>query len=269
MFADILKRVWHLLPRKVRVFLCGLFNNVLRRLFRLKSRIYVRKLKQFKDIKLGRRCFVIGNGPSLTISDLEKIREEDSFATNRIFQMFSNTWWRPTYYCCQDDRVFDSIKGKYEEAVESCEAVFLSSAFVKMLGKFPHNSNFFYINIGPFENATPPFAENIADEVYEGYTVLYTCIQIAVYMGYKEIYLLGVDHKYSYRHENEIDGLGSYAEGLGADMTNSYPPRLDASEQAYTVAKKYCDEHGITIKNATRGGCLEVFERIELSDLIS
>ena len=60
---------------------------------------YIRSLKNaFK----GLRCFIIGNGPSLTPSDLDKIKNEVSFAANRIYYMFDKTEWRPTFYMCCD-----------------------------------------------------------------------------------------------------------------------------------------------------------------------
>ena len=37
--------------------------------------------------------------------------------------------------------------------------------------------------------------------------------------------------------------------------------------QGYCVVKKYAQEHGIKIQNATRGGKLEIFERVNLDDL--
>ncbi|MCC8155583.1 MAG: hypothetical protein LIP01_16240 [Tannerellaceae bacterium] len=55
-------------------------------------------LNVFKDTKIGKRCFIVGNGPSLAIDDLNMIAGEDSFASNGIFGLLDKTVWRPTYY---------------------------------------------------------------------------------------------------------------------------------------------------------------------------
>jgi hypothetical protein len=46
-----------------------------------------------------------------------------------------------------------------------------------------------------------------------------------------------------------------------------YPPSLDNQFLAYSAAKKFADENGIKIYNATRGGKLEVFERVDFDSL--
>ena len=58
------------------------------------------KLKKYKDIHKGKRCFIIGNGPSLQMSDLEILykNKEICFGVNRIFLGFNDTEWRPDYY---------------------------------------------------------------------------------------------------------------------------------------------------------------------------
>ncbi len=38
---------------------------------------------------------------------------------------------------------------------------------------------------------------------------------------------------------------------------------------AFNVAKEYADQNGVKIYNATRGGMLESFERIDLDSLFS
>ena len=97
----------------------------------------------------------------------------------------------------------------------------------------------------------------------------YMCIQIAVYMGVKEIILLGVDHNYAV--SRRPDGTIIKHEGVKNRFHEKdgiiCVPSLYAMELAYKAAKKYADEHGIKIFNATRGGKLEVFERVDFDTL--
>jgi hypothetical protein len=60
------------------------------------------KLLALKDIHRGKRIFIVGNGPSLTVDDLNKLKDEITFASNRITLIFDQTDWRPTYYTLCD-----------------------------------------------------------------------------------------------------------------------------------------------------------------------
>ena len=70
-------------------------------------------IKALKNIHYGKRCFIVGNGPSLKVEDLEKIQNEICFGTHRIYQIFDKTYWRPMYYCAQD----------YKLIQESCKEI--------------------------------------------------------------------------------------------------------------------------------------------------
>lgn len=64
----------------------------------LLNRSTCHQLKKFKNIHKGQRCFIIGTGPSLTVEDLELLKDEICFGSNRIFEIYPRTSWRPTYY---------------------------------------------------------------------------------------------------------------------------------------------------------------------------
>ena len=60
---------------------------------------YIRALENSRS---GGRCFLVGNGPSITASDLDALAGEETFASNGIFKVFGGTRWRPTYYLSVD-----------------------------------------------------------------------------------------------------------------------------------------------------------------------
>ena len=61
-----------------------------------------RKISDMKDSHKGERCFIIGNGPSLSADDLDKLIDEDCFGVNEIHKIFPKTNWRPKYYLIMD-----------------------------------------------------------------------------------------------------------------------------------------------------------------------
>ena len=110
------------------------------------------------------------------------------------------------------------------------------------------------------EKLEPSFSENFAQYCSAGATITYGCIQFAVYMGIKEIYLLGIDFS---GYGNQGATYGHFYEEKAPDGICFYKQNL----LAYQSAKKYADAHGIKIYNATRGGNLEVFERVDFDSL--
>lgn len=61
-----------------------------------------KRVLELKDAHKGKRCFIIGNGPSLRADDLDKLENEYTFGANRIFNIYEQTNWRPSYYIAVD-----------------------------------------------------------------------------------------------------------------------------------------------------------------------
>lgn len=230
---------------------------------------YIRSLK---DTKKGKRCFILGNGPSLTIDDLNKLKNEDTFAFNRIYFMFDKTDWRPTYYMCVDVGVLGMNLPTMEKL--KLPNIILSDIARKSV-KDSSNIHYLYdysrfkVNRWGFDR--PYVSEDVSDHCCFCFTVTYDAIQLAIYMGYSEIYLLGVDHNYSVKTDSKgritrDESVKDYFEGL--EKTAITAMNYEATTAAFEAARRYADEHNIVIKNATRGGKLEVFERIDFDSII-
>ena len=232
------------------------------------------KLKKFKNMYEGKRCFVIGNGPSLTIPDLERIIDEYTFASNAIFSLFDKTEWRPTFYTCFDRYVINNI-GNNLNNIEAKYCFFNTFA-----EKYINNKELDYYIIyesvpfvvKKYKTVHPYVSEDITRKVIDSHTVSFINIQIAIYMGFKEIYLLGIDNNYSKKitgNGKEINDkkIQDYAEGIKSIGVTGIQ-YIDTMQEGYIVAKEYCDTHGIKIMNATRGGKLEVYDRVEFESLV-
>lgn len=230
---------------------------------------YIRSLK---DTKKGKRCFILGNGPSLTIDDLNKLKNEDTFAFNRIYFMFDKTDWRPTYYMCVDVGVLGMNLPTMEKL--KLPNIILSDIARKSVEDssnihYLYDYSRFKVNRWGFDR--PYVSEDVSDHCCFCFTVTYDAIQLAIYMGYSEIYLLGVDHNYSVKTDSKgritrDESVKDYFEGL--EKTAITAMNYEATTAAFEAARRYADEHNIVIKNATRGGKLEVFERIDFDSII-
>lgn len=231
------------------------------------------KLKFFSNIHEGKRCFIIGNGPSLLPEDLDKLTNEITLCGNRIYNIFEKTKWRPTYYFSIDN---DGMK----EIVRGIENVDVGMKFLAISAKkyIPENSrNVIFINhtnkkfiINRYNDKRIHISEDVSQYFSCGYTVLFVALQFAIYAGIKEIYLLGVDFNYSYvtnrwgitRKNSNVKDYFDEKKYFGSYLN------YESTMHAWKVAKEYCDIHHIKIFNATRGGQLEVFERVDFDRIL-
>lgn len=211
-------------------------------------------LKKFKNTRLDDKCFLIGNGPSLRISDLEVLKEKGIYTIgcNGIFEIFSETEWRPNCYVAADG----AVPNERMSEIEQQDIPVFMKHFVGL------DKEEFYLyryQEYDYEDEYPRFSDDIVKCIYRSATVMFDMIQIAVYMGFKEIYLLGVDCNYI------MGGMNNYF--FKSTKPDTVIHRPNNMVLAYKSAKKYADSHGIRIYNATRGGKLEVFERIDFDSL--
>lgn len=237
-----------------------------------------RRIVQLKGRFAGKTCVVIGNGPSLRVSDLEQLQQSYTFGVNKIYDLYPITKWRPSFYVMQDFKMMKAIFQEAEYATRTSSLRFFNARILEQSPFcIPTDPEDFYFKLknqwkeDPKRNA-PSFSEDISVCTYEGYTVLYSVLQIAVYMGFSRIYLLGVDHRYSVpcQEGGTLSGTSAkdYFPGyrpIKDALLNA--PRMDRSTIAYAAAKAYCDAHRIRVFNATRGGCLEIFPRIPFEQI--
>jgi hypothetical protein len=98
---------------------------------------------------------------------------------------------------------------------------------------------------------------------------------MAYYMGFKEVYLLGIDHNYSISLDEKgipvvKEDVKDYFEGSKASNQGLNLPRVAESTLAYMTARRFADKHSnFAVYNATRGGKLEAFERVDLDKILS
>lgn len=237
--------------------------------------VHAEYIRSLKGTKRGKRCFIIGNGPSLNVDDLNKLKDEDTFAFNRIFYMFEKTEWRPTYYMCVDSDVLSLNMSEIQKLeLDNIILSYISKNMIDSSIVDKKNIHFLYdysrFTVNRYAFDKPYISEEVSDHFCFCFTVTYDAIQLAMYMGYSEIYLIGVDHNYSVKTDSKgritrDDSVKDYFEGL--EKTSITLMNYEATTAAYKCAREYADKHGIKIYNATRGGKLEEFERIEFDTL--
>lgn len=236
------------------------WTNYILRALRYKGKYDYSKLERIKDSCKGERCFIVGTGPSLRMDDLEKIKGEKSFSVNSIVLSFPDTTWRPTYYAIQDNNGYQKLKDAIRKAC--IPVIFNGISDGKLTPTMDVDFIPYPLHKLDHGKMIPKhinkFSSDAFKVVYDGHSITYSAMQLAVYMGFKEIILLGVDCDYS----QAVNHVKAYA--VQDDINAAYLMR-----ESYKVARKYADEHGIKILNATRNAKLDVFEKVLLEDVIS
>lgn len=253
----------------------NLYNLLYRILARRQRRTYtyeVDKLKSLKGYHEGQTCFIIGTGPSLKVEDLMRIEKSGipTFAPNRIYEICEKSDWHPTYYICQDHNIIQ----KFGERIKTIPSR-LSFLPVEYIDNFKEDKyRFFVLRERDFYPGNAKFSKDISRYLEQGYTVTYGAIQLAAYMGFKTIYLIGIDHNYSITRDSKGRPVrksvikSDYSEGMTSYVNQNNLPRIEESTIAYETAEKFAKRLNVKIYNATRGGKLEAFERVDIDQIL-
>ncbi len=239
-----------------------------------KSTKYGRYMSAIHNSHLGESCFVIGNGPSLTGDDLSTLYNNgiDTFAVNRIFKIFPQTNWRPTYYVSTDHVLVRDI-------LEEVNSLPLGEKFIPLQNKYYHgivikDAHYFFRNDLREHDQKDGFGLDCTEQVNMRGTVTIACIQLAIHMGYRQIYLLGIDHNF----DRVITETGEvivdpsvknyFCEGYDNDVASEVQHNLGTTTRAYYDMRAFCDKFGITVRNASRKTKLDAFELISFEKAV-
>ncbi len=220
----------------------------------------MRRLESLENIHQGERCFIIGNGPSLKNTDLSRLKNEFTIGMNRIYLLFPQMGFPTSYYLSVNDLV-----------VEQCAEDIQNLGIPKFLSW--HSRRW----ISPADNlyylyttyTSPKFAAHLAHRLWEGATVTYVAMQLAFFLGFKTVILIGVDHSFVTQGKpnttvtSQGDDPNHFDPGYFGKGFRWQLPDLETSEIAYQMARQEYQKHGRQIYDATIDGKLRIFPRLE------
>jgi len=234
-------------------------------------------IKALKNKHEGQRCFIVGSGPSLKVDDLYKLKDEVTFACNKIYLAFGDTSWRPTYYTVYDLLV---AQNNHQE-ICSLELKKIFRSRLKSL--FPNEEDIIYIgdlrNPGKANDPQFRFSKNMLQGLYGGWSVIYFQMQLAYYMGIRELYIIGVDFNFTIpKPTGEKTVHGEEILVHAGEVNHFHPdyrkpgekwsiPRLDFQYKAFQCAKEAFESEGGFIANASRKTALDVFPLVNFENI--
>lgn len=202
----------------------------------------------------GETCIIIGNGPSLKGVPREFLLKYPTFGTNRIYLLDGFT---PTYYCAVNPLVIQQF---IADIAEIDAPKFMPAVYCFDDTCLPLNSS-----------GIVTFSQDASAWIYEGHTVTFVCMQIAYFMGFRTILLVGVDHMFTF------DGTPNELRMMdGDDINHFHPdyfkgrpwnnPDLIRSEHAYKLARTAYEANGGRIINLTPNTGENVLEHGDISE---
>jgi len=234
-------------------------------------------LSKFKDKFKGRRAFIVATGPSLRIEDLNYLKHEITLSCNKIFLAFKETEWRPTFYSIIDRLVAEEL----HETIAEIPSIKIFSSVGKSF--YSEHRDIYWLNDLPSPivdgKRQSQFSKDLNIGTYGGYSVVYTLMQIAYYIGISELYLIGLDFKFTKSKDtgmrtaaNEVilkqaTELNHFHSDYRPKNTCWTEPRLDIQYDAFICAKKAFEDNGRKILNASRQSALDVYQRIDFGKL--
>jgi hypothetical protein len=227
-------------------------------------RASIRRLGELKDVHRGQRCFIIGNGPSLNRTDMNLLKDEFTIGTNRIYLGFSRMGFETSYYLAINSLVI-------EQCAADIRALrmprFICWRSRKAIGSAP-DLNFLHTTY-----TGPAFAHDARGRLWEGATVTYVALQLAFHLGFEQVILIGVDHNYSTQGvpNTTVVSQGDDPDHFDASYFGKgfrwQLPDLDTSERAYQMARLTYQQAGRKVVDATVGGNLTVFPKVDYTTL--
>lgn len=224
----------------------------------------IRRLAALKDTHRGERCFIIGNGPSLKQTDLKKLGGEFSIGLNRIFLAFPELGFKTSVLLSVNDLVVEQSAAEIQALGIPTFVAWRARRWLKPAD----NLYFLYTTY-----TGPKFAKDIRGRLWEGATVTYTALQTAFYLGFETVILIGVDHNFVTQGKPNTTVVSQ-----GDDPNHFHPgyfgkgfrwqlPDLETSERAYRLARQTYEAAGRRVLDATVGGKLQVFPKVEYESL--
>lgn len=253
--------------------------------FLVQHRRVLRNNHRFHNKHQGERCFVLCNGPSVLKQDLLPLRNEVVMSVSSGYLHRDFDQIRPAYHFVPPVTYGmiteqDVVRWFWEMDAMLGEAdLFLGGTEHQLVQKyclFPERS----VNYLCVAGSSWPGGSGIIDMCGRAPGIgsaPIMCLFVALYMGFREIYLIGADHdslvkgeyKYSFEptvlrgKDSSVDHEGNVRDPIYDKLTSS----LFLWTQ-YRHLKRIAEANEVKIFNATEGGMLDEFARVRLSQVL-
>lgn len=226
-------------------------------------------LAGYHDIHRGQRCFIIANGPSLGAMDLRALAGEFTISMNRAYILYAQWGFTPSYYVGINELVLEQFA---TDIAQLDMPRFVNFNRRRCFGGSRNEPMYLRVGLGLEDR----FCRNIAGTISSGGTVTFACLQLAYFMGFSEVILIGLDHNFVEKGVPNTTEVRRQARDESHCHPDYFPqgikwqlPDLYRSELAYALARQAFEADGRRVLDATVNGKCQVFDKVDFLRLFS
>ena len=164
-----------------------------------KGRKHRERMRALHGLHDGRRCFVMGNGPSLKKVDFALLKNEITIGSNAVYLIRDEMGFLPTFLGVED-RLVAEDRARELNALKGTTKVFPQDLAYCL----SDDDETVFVNCLRSYAQFPSFSSDLSERIFWGGTVTFFNLQLAYYLGCKEIYLIGIDHSYKVPPKDQI-----------------------------------------------------------------
>jgi hypothetical protein len=197
------------------------------------------QISDYKNLHLGKNIFILASGPSLADLDLSLLKNKTVMGLNRSILVYPT----PYYQCVFDYRLFDL----YLDAFKNVRKLFTLKdrplgLTMKLLGG-------------------EGFSHDLEEGIYSGYTISYFALQVAVYMGFKKIFFLGLDLKH--------EGPNTHFFGQDPQTLNHEQTEFPKMNKMLNYGAEILASTNVKVYNCSPISTLECFSKISYEEALA
>jgi len=248
----------------------------------------LKKNVELKDKYNNERIFILGSGSSILLYDL-KVLSNEYVMTQNSFHMHKDIHdIEPNFHCVVPYYQTDKEHSIWVDYINDMKVRMPDSLFIwglntkALIDKYHEDisAKSYYVRT-KYDLLTLKKAKvNISKTIMNIPTVLTQCLSVAIYLGFKEIYLLGFDLD-QICHTNDrtfgrFYGMSKItdtkfeedAEKNSDDETTDGWYNWWLMNKQFFLIKLFADQNNINIINGTKGGILSYFKREPIENII-
>ncbi len=233
-----------------------------------------------------RRCFVIGNGPSLKGMDLKLLAEEYTIAANSFYKHPDARLIGLDYLCINDPHFMTdeprtvAWHRTIAEKLPHTRMLLNESAhpLVERHHLYP-GQDVHYVKIGRSTRYASSINIDLSKPLNVGVTTGSSlAIPLALSLGFREICLIGFDCNWladtsaSYHFYQTHEFFPEFDSVVADNRGFKYEDELRTSLgefESHRLLRQKAEQIGVRIVNATAGGLLDVYPRTAYADLVA
>ncbi len=237
----------------------------------------IKKNSVLKNIHKGERCFILGNAPSIKDIDIKLLKNEHVFVMSTFYNHPDFNNLKPKYHSCvriyNNDKNIIKILKSLSDNVLSESVIFLDLFHKKIVkdNELFINNEVYYIS-----TAIVNRKYNISKITKNYRTNPLQALEIAIYMGFKNIYLHGLDlneactqnYKYGFKNNLVVKDYNNDVNKLSVRKQSEIFYNASFTYKEFEDYMKYAKVHNINIINLNEKGMLNMFTRKKLKEIL-